>query len=263
MCPPSSRPQVFERAPVRASVGGEPLASSPPPDVAPDVARRSRWGLGLVALVALLGFALERAGILDWRTGVALAQGHADSWWLAPLLGVVTALLYAASLPGSLMVWVVGVVFPPTIGAPVFVAGGVAGALGAYNLARAAGGGAGSAGSDHRVRRILARRSDFSTLLALRIAPSFPHSAINLAAGLLAIPRARFLISTALGLTIKGTLYLAAIHRAAGVATLAEAISWRTIAPLAGLTVLLLLGPPLLRRLRSRTGPEASPVEPA
>lgn len=213
--------------------------------------RKIPWGLVLVVLLALLGFALERAGVLDWRAGVALAQGHAGSWWLAPALALVTALLYAASLPGSLMVWVLGILFPPLIAAPVFVVGGVAGALGAYTLARSANRG-GNEIEQNRVLRLLARRSDFATLLAVRVAPSFPHSAINLAAGLLEIPRRRFLVSTGLGLAIKGGLYVSAIHQAAGVATQAEAISWRTLVPLAGLAVLLLLGPPLVRWLRER-----------
>ena len=223
---------------------------------------RRRVVLGLLALAALLGVALERAGVLDWHAGLALAQGYADSWWLAPALALVTALLFAVSLPGSLMVWILGILFPPAIAAPAFVLGGVAGAFGAYSLARAAGASAGGEESANRVLRILARRSDFATLLAVRVAPSFPHSAINFAAGLLAVSRARFMTSTAVGLTIKGTLYVSAIHQAAGVATLAEAISWRTLAPLVGLTGLLLLGPPLLRWIRGEREPKAGPVEP-
>ncbi len=226
---------------------------------------RRRAGLGLLALAALLGVALERAGFLDWHAGLALAQGYADSWWLAPALTLVTALLFAASLPGSLMVWILGVLFSPAIAAPAFVLGGVAGAFGAHSLARAAGASARGEGSANRVMRLLARRSDFATLLAVRLAPGFPHSAINLATGVLAVPRRRFLASTALGLTIKGGLYVSAIHQATRFATLQGAISWRTLAPLAGLTLLLLLGPPLVRRLREgreRREPAPDPPDP-
>ena len=220
-------------------------------------------GLALVALLMLVGFGLERAGVLDWRVGVALAQGHVDSWWLAPAVAVVTAALFSAGLPGSLMVFVAGVLFPPAIAAPAFIAGGVAGALGAYSLARVAGQGGGKEQGDGRLLRLLARQSDFATLLAVRVAPSFPHAAINFAAGLLGIPRGRFLASTALGLAIKGTLYVTVIHQAAGVATMEQAISWRSVAPLAALTVVLMVGPPLLRRLRPRTEAAIVPVEPS
>jgi uncharacterized membrane protein YdjX (TVP38/TMEM64 family) len=226
----------------------------------------------LVAFAAAIGFALERAGILDWRAGVALAEGHVDSWWLAPLLALVTAVLFAAGLPGSAMVFVAGILFPTAIAAPAFVVGGVVGAMGAYLLARAAGRSGGGEAGDGRLLRLLARRSDFATLLAVRVAPSFPHTAINFASGLLGIPLGRFLASTALGLAIQGTVYVSVIHQAAGAATMAEAISWRTLAPLAGLAALLLLGPPLLRRLRGELEPPepqeppvpvTSPVEPA
>ena len=243
--------------------GGEELSpASLPRGGATGGERRSRWGLALVVLVMGLGIVLERAGVLDWEALVTLARGFADRWWLAPALALVTAVLYAAGLPGSAMVWVLGIVLPPTVAAPAFVAGGVAGALGAYSLARLAGGNAGQEAGDGRLLRLFARRSDFATLLAVRLAPSFPHSAINMAAGFLAIPRGRFLAATALGLAIKGTVYVTAIHQAVGVSTMAEAISWRTIAPLSGLTALLLLGPALARRLRARREPTAVPVKP-
>jgi uncharacterized membrane protein YdjX (TVP38/TMEM64 family) len=198
------------------------------------------------------GFVLERAGFLDWRAGVELARAHADRWWLAPALTAVTALLYAATLPGSLMMVVVGVLLPPHTGAAVIVVGGTAGALGAHALARAAGGDPPATGAVARLLAILARQSGFPTLLALRIAPGFPHSAINVAAGLLNVPRGRFLLSTALGLALKGTLFVTAIHHASRAASVEEAISWRILVPLAALSLLLLFAPPLLRRFRAR-----------
>jgi uncharacterized membrane protein YdjX (TVP38/TMEM64 family) len=266
-------PLQFRPHPVGSGDGAR-ASPSPPLPAAVGQASRSRRGLKLVALVGLaagIGFALERAGILDWRAGVALAQGHVDNWWLAPLLALVTAALFAAGLPGSAMVFVAGILFAPTIAAPTFVVGGVVGAMGAYWLARTAGGSGGREAGDGRLLRLLARRSDFVTLLALRVAPSFPHTAINFASGLLGIPRVRFLASTALGLAIKGTLYVTVIHQAAGAATIAEAITWRTLVPLAGLALLLLFAPPVLRRLRGETEPQkrdeppvpvAVPVEP-
>lgn len=247
----------------RRQRGGRPERSPTPRDSAVGDARRSRWGLALVALLVVAGLALERLGVLDWHAGLALAQGHADRWWLAPVLALVTAGLYAAGLPGSLMVWVVGILFPPQVAVPLLVAGGVAGALGAAELARVAVATGSRAEGDGRLLRLLARRSNFATLLAVRVTPGFPHSAINFAAGALKVPRARFLASTALGLAVKSALYATAIHRAARLATLDDAISWSTVAPLVGLALLLLLAPPLLRRFRGPADPAAVPVEPA
>lgn len=225
--------------------------------------RSGPWGFALLALLVLAGLALERLGVFDWRSGVALAQGHVGRWWLGPALALATAALYAAGLPGSLMVWVAGILLPPTAAVAVCVAGGVAGAFGAAALARIAGGRVAPGADEGRLLRLLARRSDFATLLAVRVAPGFPHSAINFAAGALGVPSGRFLASTALGLAVKATLYVTAIRQAARVATLEEAISWRTLAPLAALSLLLLIAPPLLRRLRRSGEPAAVPVEPA
>ena len=200
-----------------------PSKSGPfsPPSAARSIASRGAWrsrmGLGLVALVALLGLGLERAGVLDWRAGVALAQGHAESWWLAPALALVTAAALrreSARLADGL-----------GASASSFRRRSPRPALRRRRRGRSArrllagarrrpGRGPEPEG-DSRLLRLLARRSDFATLLAVRVAPSFPHSAINLAAGVLAIPRGRFLASTALGLAIKGRLYVSAIHQAA------------------------------------------------
>jgi len=231
-----------------------------PPASPPDRSDRRPWGLALLVLLLVAGVVLERIGVLDWRAGLAVAQGYSDRWWLAPALALATASLFAASLPGSLMVWIVGILLPPELAAPVFVAGATAGALGARSLALVAGGD--RVPEDDRLLRLLARRSDFATLLAVRIAPGFPHSAINLAAGILRVPLARFLVSSALGFAIKGTLYVTAIHQATLVASPDGAISWRTVTPLVAISLLLLLGPALLRRLRPAAEPAPAPVEP-
>lgn len=236
---------------------------------APRALLRRPGNLGPIALIAAVGLAalaaalLGRAGLLDWRLGLALAEGHAGSWWLPLALALVTAALFAASLPGSLAVWVGSLLLPPVLAAPAFVAGAVAGSLGAYRIARLARGRGPDAMAPGRLRRLLARRGDFATLLALRLAPGVPHSAINLGAGLLGIPLGRFLAATALGLGVKGTLYAVAIHRAARMAAVEEAISWPTLAPLAGLALLALLAPRLLRRMRERRLPSEAPLEAA
>lgn len=255
---------IRENGPGGLAVG--PFYCYPAPVVPPrppSITRRNPWRFALLGLLLLGGVALERTGVLDWRAGVALAAGHAGSWWLPPALALVTAALFAAGLPGSLMTWVAGILLPPLVAAPVVVAGGVAGALGAYALARAVGGSDDPEADDRRLIRLLARRSDFTTLLAVRLAPGFPHSAINLAAGLLRVPRGRFLASTALGLAVKGTLYVTAVHQAAHVAAAEGSISWRTLVPLAGLALLLLLAPQLRRLAPARAPARPGRLAPA
>ncbi len=237
----------------RPSASTATPGSSPVPSGSEGAARRPGppWGLVALLLAIAAGVALERTGALDWRSGLGLAQAYTGHWWLAPGLALVTAALFTAGLPGSLMVLIAGVLFPPQIAVPLLVAGDLAVALGAAELARLAVVAGSRPEGDGRLLRLLARRSDFLTLLAVRVTPGFPHSAINFAAGALALPRGRFLASTALGLAAKSALYATAIHRAAHLATLEDAISWTTVAPLAALSVLLLAGPPLVRRLRA------------
>ena len=243
----------------------QPIPDASNPRDSHDVTGRRRWGgFALLALLLIAGFVLERSGVFDWRSAVALAQSYGDRWWLAPVLALVTAALYALTLPGSAMMIVTGILLPPLTAAIAFVSGGIAGAYGAFTLARlaAATGKGGRKGKTGRLFEILARKSSFATLLAVRVAPGFPHSAINVAAGLLNLPLGRFLASTALGLAIKGTLFILAVHEASHAATLEEAISWRTFAPLAALSLLLLIAPPLLRRLRgSRSASGESEAE--
>ncbi len=194
-----------------------------------------------------------------------MAQGLAHHWWLPPALALAMAALSTAGLPGSLVIWVAGIVFPPAIAAPTVVVGGLGGALGAYSLARAARvvGDDSAGGEPRRLVKLLARKSDFATLVAVRLAPGFPHSAINFAAGMLRLPLGRFVAASALGLAVKSTVYVTAIHHAAEVAALDQAISWRTAATLSGLALVLVVLPPLLRFARGRVGVGGAPVEPA
>ena len=227
-------------------------------DATGDKQRRS-WGLALLLLLLVTGYVLERRGIFDWRSVVALAQSYADRWWLPPALALVTAALYTFTLPGSMMMIVTGVLLTP-----LTAIDGVRRGRRRRRLRRLQAGAPRRRDSERdgvagRLLGILARRSDFLTLLAVRVAPGFPHSAINAAAGILNLPPGRFLASTALGLAIKGTLFITAFHEASRATTIEEAISWRTLAPLGALSLLLLISPPLLRRLRVNRAAPADP----
>ncbi|OQC40875.1 MAG: SNARE associated Golgi protein [Acidobacteria bacterium ADurb.Bin051] len=207
------------------------------------------WG-GLALLAGLALLLLARPELREWQQALAFAEGYAGRWWFAPALALVTALLFGASLPGSAVVWVAGLLLPPAVAVPTFVAGAVAGSCGAYWCSRQARA-AGSPAARGRFARLFAARSDFPTLLALRLAPGIPHAALNLGAGYFGVPPGRFAASTALGLALKGGLYITAIHRAARLETLAEALRWPVLAPLALLALLLLFGPRLRARARA------------
>ena len=93
-----------------------------------------------------------------------------------------------------------------------------------------------------RLFGLLERQGDFFTLCALRVLPGMPHSAINYASGTLALPLARFLAATALGLALKSYLYSAAIAGAIGTAGPADLLRLDVLGPLVAIALLLLLG---------------------
>jgi uncharacterized membrane protein YdjX (TVP38/TMEM64 family) len=203
-----------------------------------------------ILLVGLLvtGFLAERQGYFDWEVLVDRAQGHADAWWLAAAIVGLQVALFTFGLPGSLLLWVAAIVYRPAVATLLVVAGGVGGALGAYGFAATMASEWRERITSSRVLSLLARRSDFLALVAVRVLPTFPHSVINFGAGSLQLPLGRFLTATAIGLTIKGGLYVSAIHHAIEADSLAEALDWRVGLPLLGLALLFLLAALLSER---------------
>lgn len=168
--------------------------------------------LALLCLLLAAGIALavtepvDRAGILAW--GESLAQ-----WpWTAPLLVLAQALLFAAGLPGSLVVWLIAPFYPPLVSTLLMLTGSLAGAAAAYPIAGYLGESVHRRLQHHRTFRILATRGDFYTQAALRVLPGFPHGIINYSAGLLRLPWRVFMLAAVLGLAVKWAVYCGSIH---------------------------------------------------
>jgi uncharacterized membrane protein YdjX (TVP38/TMEM64 family) len=216
--------------------------------------RRVRAGFILAALV-VLGIALEALGLVDWRLALEWARGRAGGWQLAAAIVAAQFLLYTFAQPGSALFWVAALVYPPPAATLILTAGGTSGALGAYLLARRLTRFDPAQARQQRLYRLLERQGDFFTLCALRVLPGMPHSVINYASGTLALPIARFLPATALGLAVKSYLYASALGGAAGAASPADLIRLEVLGPLVLIALLLLLGRFALGR-RAR-GPDA------
>lgn len=210
-----------------------------------------------VAAVGLLVL-LSRGELPQWREGLEWAQSHAHHWWLGPLLALAMAAFLAVGLPGSIFIWISGLLFAPVYATPLLVAGGVSGAIAAYGLARRLSARRLESSDRRRMLDLLRQRGDFVTLVALRVAPGLPHAAVSFASGALAIPLRRYVAATAVGLTIKSGLYVTAIHRATHVASIEEALSWRTTAPLFVLAAVLLVAT-LVRSARTPPAPVGLP----
>lgn len=216
-------------------------------------ALRHRAGPLLLLLLLLGGLAAQWAGVIDAGAWLVWAQEHADRWWLPVVLVVAQVVLFTFGLPGSVLVWAFALLYQPLVGTGLFVLGTLGGGLGAYLFVRHVGGPWADRYRQTRVFRWL-HGSDWMTLVAVRTLPTFPHSVINFSAGLLAIPLRRFLLASAVGLTVKGYVYVSTIHHAAEAGVAGEGVTWRTGVPLVLLAGLFLLAAWLRRRWTAAAG---------
>ncbi len=165
------------------------------------------------------------------------------------LLVFVMTLLFSLGLPGSAFIWLVAPFQPLVVSTGLLVTGSVAGAAGAYHLARALGSDLPVGPRGERIRIFLASHGNMATQCALRLLPGFPHAAINFGAGVLKLPRLPFLLAALLGLTVKWAVYTSAIHSGLGALERGEVIALTEVLPLVLLAVMLLIGVWLRSRL--------------
>jgi uncharacterized membrane protein YdjX (TVP38/TMEM64 family) len=190
------------------------------------------WPLALLAALAALGLAAEALDLLEARAALHWARGHATQWWFGPALVLLQVLLFTFALPGSAVLWLAAPLFAPATATVILTAGGCGGALAAYAFARGLTGGSLARLRASRGFRLLQQEGGFLTLCALRLAPGFPHSVINYAAGTLRLPLPAFLASAAIGFSVKTWLYSSAIDAALDAGRPADLLGARTLGPL-------------------------------
>ena len=216
-----------------------------------------------VFIVAAFAFHLDRYLSLDFlRQNRAQLSAYVAEHGLAASLGYVTAYVgvVALSLPGAaIMTLAGGFLFGVLVGATLTVIGATLGATLLFLVARSA------VGDSLRERAgpFLARMAEgfsknaFSYLLFLRLVPAFPFWAVNLAAALLGMRLAPFVVATGLGIIPATVVYsafgagLGQIFDTGGEVNLKSVFSPTLIAALVGLGLLSLV-PVLLRWLRER-----------
>jgi uncharacterized membrane protein YdjX (TVP38/TMEM64 family) len=215
-----------------------------------------RWRWRWVAI----GASLLMAGYLwIWHSPDLSAIRHwAEAASHHPLTVVSVILIMAVTLafglPGSIGLWLIAPFYPPQVATPMLILGSSGGALGAYYLAARVGDRWSPRGLTRKIMRMLDKRSDFLTQCALRVLPGFPHSVINYAAGLRRLPLRTFVIAAVIGLGIKWAVYASAIHGALEAVEREDVLSLDVVLPLVILTVLLLAGAWLRRRVEAGRG---------
>jgi uncharacterized membrane protein YdjX (TVP38/TMEM64 family) len=191
-------------------------------------------------MLITVGIALAALGIVEWRQALEWARGHSHGWQLPVAIVLAQLALYTFGQPGSTLFWVAALLYSPSVATLMLTAGGTSGALGAYLFARRLT--QPDPARAQPVFRLIERHGDFFTLCALRILPGMPHSVINYASGMLALPLLRFLFATALGLAIKSYLYASAIDGAIETATPSDLLRIEVLGPLIIIAFVLLLG---------------------
>lgn len=215
--------------------------------------RHWRWTF-IVTTVLMAGY------LWIWHSPeLADVQRWADEASHHPAVVISVILIMAVSLalglPGSIGLWLIAPFYHPVIATLMLTVGSVSGALGAYHLSSRFSERWRPGGLTQKVMAKLEKRSDFLTQCALRVLPGFPHSVVNLAAGLLRLPLATFTYAAIIGLSIKWAVYSSAIYGALEAVESESAASPEVVLPLVALTLLLLIGAWLRRRVEAHSHP--------
>ncbi len=170
---------------------------------------------GLLPLMLLLtGLILQISGRLDsgWMQHQAMA--YARHWWMPAALTALMTGMYALALPGSIIVILMALLYPPLYATLLAATAGLIGSLLAYYMTRTLT----AAHAERYAHTWLFQRirhgTGFWIMLALRVLPGFPHAILNYSAGILHMQIGWFALSTATGFAIKGFVYTSAIHNA-------------------------------------------------
>jgi uncharacterized membrane protein YdjX (TVP38/TMEM64 family) len=187
-------------------------------------------------------------GIFNRHRMVRIGEIHAHRWWFPLTLVFLKFVAYTFAFPGSVFVWVAGLLYHPLEATFIIAAGGVGGGLCAYFFSRKMSLAFTRKVRDSRFFRVIENHGDFATLCAVRTLPTFPHSIINYSAGMLRVPLPSFALSTLIGFTAKGYVYASAIRLAATVDEISDALSPSAIFPLLALVALFIAGKILQRK---------------
>ena len=182
-------------------------------DPAPPVAGPSRTVL--LARLASFGAFVVAAGAVALVVGVPSTQQVRTTvagwgWWAEVAFAGLYAVVTLTPLPKTVFTLAAGAVFGLAGGLPAVVVGALLGALMAFFLGRLLGREAVQRLTGARVDRLdalLARRG-LAAVLAARLVPVVPFTAMNYLAGLTALGLRDFVVGTAVGILPATTAYV-------------------------------------------------------
>jgi uncharacterized membrane protein YdjX (TVP38/TMEM64 family) len=189
----------------------------------------------------IAGIILQRLGVFDGYQLHRIAESYAYLWWFPLMIILAKIILYTFGLPGSALCWIAGVLYHPLEATLIIAAGGVAGGVIAFTFSRRMFPEVRGKIETSRFYSFIQTHSDFTTLCAIRILPTFPHSVINFGSGMIHVPPHRFIISTVIGFSVKGYLYASSIRNAATADEIADLVSVETALPLILIVLLFMI----------------------
>lgn len=203
---------------------------------------REHGKIFILVAVLVMGFAVQKLGLLDLSKSMEWVDPLENSWWVPMFLILLQIVMYMLAFPGSIIMWSLGAIYQPWTATFLVVAGGVTGGLAAYFFATFMSSSWTRRFSTSRVFKILQHNSGFFQLCALRCLPGFPHSVINYSSGILGISLPSFIFSTAMGFGVKGFIYCSAVHSALHLEDNQSIINISNLWPLIVLVIFALLG---------------------
>jgi len=199
--------------------------------------------LQVILLIGLIitGIILQWLGVFDWYQLLNIAESYAHLWWFPFMIILAKTILYTFGLPGSVLYWIAGVLYHPLEATLIIAIGGVAGGVTAFTFSQRMLPEVMYKVKTSRFFSLMQRHSDFTTLCAIRILPTFPHSVINFGSGMIHVPPHRFIISTVIGFSVKGYLYASSIRNAVTADEIADLVSVETTLPLIIIALLFIV----------------------
>jgi uncharacterized membrane protein YdjX (TVP38/TMEM64 family) len=190
--------------------------------------------LKILILITILaaGIIAQKMDLLDLTRAVTEIEDIADLWWVPPASVLIQVILYLFALPGSIVIWSLGVIYHPLPATLLAMAGGIFGSLAAYFLAGRLSVSWTQKFSGTTVFKTLQRNAGFLHLCALRCLPGFPHSIINYSAGMLKVRLLPFVLSSTVGFALKGYIYCSAVYTAFHIEEKETAMTLWTVWPL-------------------------------
>lgn len=193
----------------------------------------------VIMLILVLAFILS-----PFTTDQMLDAGAEVSRYPLANVAVIAlmALMMTFGLPGSMCFWLIAPFQPPMVATLLLVLGSCSGAVGAYFVGSRLSAEVPPSRIGRQVHQLLTRRGDWLTQCALRILPGFPHVLVNYTSGILRLPLLTFILAALIGLSIKWAVYSSAVFGATSALQAERALGLSTLAPLAVLGLLVLIG---------------------